>query len=57
MFVGGEDPGWISPMTAARDTLEGLGADVSLEVRPGEGHVMASLADGVDVFDLLDANR
>ena len=57
MFVGGEDPGWISPMNAARDTLEDLGADVSLEVRAGEGHVMASLADGVDVFDFLDAQR
>jgi predicted peptidase len=57
MFVGGEDPGWIAPMTATRDALEYLGASVSLMIRGGEGHVMRSLSDGVDVFDFLDSQR
>lgn len=57
MFVGGEDPGWIAPMTATRDTLENLGASVSLKIRGGEGHVMGSLSDGVEVFDFLDSQR
>ncbi len=57
MFVGGEDPGWIGPMTTTRDTLESLGASVSLEIREGEGHIMSSLADGVDVFTFLDSQR
>ena len=57
MFVGGEDPRWIAPMMVTRDTLEGLGASISLEIRPGEGHVMGSLSDGVDVFDFLDSQR
>jgi len=57
MFVGGDDPGWITPMTKTRDTLESLGAPVSLEIREGEGHIMGSLADGVDVFTFLDSTR
>ena len=57
MFVGGDDPGWIAPMTATRDTLEDLGASVSLEIREAEGHVMGSLSNGVDVFDFLDSQR
>jgi len=57
MSVGGEDTGWIAPMTATRDTLENLGASVSLEIRGGEGHVMRSLSDGVDVFSFLDSQR
>ncbi len=57
MFVGGEDPGWQGPMAEARDTLESLGADVAFEIREGEGHVMASLSDGVDIFDFLDSAR
>lgn len=57
MFVGGEDPGWRERMVETRDTLESLGADVSFEVREGEGHVMASLSDGADIFDFLDSAR
>ena len=57
MFVGGNDPGWIEPMIAARDTLAGLGGVVTLDVREGEGHIMESLSNGVDVFDFLDSVR
>ncbi len=57
MFVGGEDPGWLEPMVETRDTLESLGATVAFDIRDGEGHIMASLADGVDIFDFLDSVR
>ncbi|GBE24403.1 hypothetical protein BMS3Bbin02_00674 [bacterium BMS3Bbin02] len=57
MFVGGDDPGWIAPMNETRDTLESLGGSVTLEVRTGEGHIMTSLSDGVDIFDFLDSAR
>jgi len=57
MFVGGDDPGWIEPMAAAHETLEALGATVSLDIREGEGHIMTSLSDGIDVFDFLDSVR
>jgi len=57
MFVGGEDSGWIEPMVEARDTLESLGASVAFEIREGEGHIMTSLADGVDIFDFFDSVR
>jgi predicted peptidase len=57
MFVGGDDPGWIEPMVTTEETLRALGATVSLEIREGEGHIMSSLSDGVDVFDFLDSVR
>lgn len=57
MFVGGDDTGWIGPMTETRDRLEELGGTVTLEIREGEGHVMQSLADGVEIFEVLDSAR
>jgi len=57
MFVGSNDTGWLNEMTKTRDTLESLGATVSLDVREGEGHIMSSLSDGVDIFDALDESR
>ena len=57
MFVGGEDPGWIEPMTTTADTLESLGGTVTLDIRDGEGHIMRSLSDGVDIFNFLDSVR
>ena len=57
MFVGGEDPGWIGPMRETADTLESLGGTVTLDIRNGEGHIMRSLSDGVDIFDFLDSVR
>ncbi len=57
MFVGGDDPEWLEPMTVTRDTIHTLGGPVLLDVRDGEGHVMSSLSDGVDIFDFLDSTR
>jgi len=57
MFVGEADTNWVPPMQEAFDTLNELGGKVTFEIRAGEGHVMRSLSDGVEVFDLLDAAR
>lgn len=57
MFVGENDPGWIGPMSETRDTLVSLGGTVTLDVRAGEGHIMSSLSDGVELFDFLDSVR
>lgn len=56
LFVGGRDKGWIEPMQRTRDVLAGLGADVTLTVLPGEGHVPPSL-DGGRFMDELTAVR
>jgi hypothetical protein len=57
MFVGSEDAGWLNEMSATRDTLEALGANVTLDVRQGEGHIMSSLSDGADIFEALENSR
>ena len=57
MFVGGNDTGWIGPMEATLEALVAGGVTASLEIREGEGHVMQSLGDGVDIFDFLDDAR
>lgn len=57
MFVGGDDGPWLERMTETRDTLESLGAAVRLSVRAGEGHIISSLSDGVDIFDSFDSVR
>ena len=57
MFVGGEDPTWITPMEDTEAALLALGGDVELEIVPGEGHIMGSLSDGARIFDELDAAR
>ena len=57
MFVGERDTGWIDPMESAANRLTELGADVTYEVFPNEGHIIGTLGDGVRVFDGLDAAR
>ncbi|MFQ5558668.1 MAG: hypothetical protein ACE5GB_14335 [Acidimicrobiales bacterium] len=57
MFVGGRDTGWIAPMQETLRTLTGLGGDATLEIVPDEGHIIASISDGVRIFDELDASR
>lgn len=56
MFVGGDDKGWRERMESTRDRLEKLGVPVSLEVYPGEGHVIRSLG-AEQVFDLFEGFR
>jgi pimeloyl-ACP methyl ester carboxylesterase len=55
MFVGGNDPGWITPMQDSATALAELGGDVVLEIAPDEGHILGSLSDGVRIFDELEA--
>ena len=57
MFVGENDAPWVTQMQAAANELRRLGARISLEIVPGEGHVIQSLRDGVHLFDFFDAHR
>lgn len=57
MFVGETDTSWVTPMEETLQQLTDLGGDVTLEIMPGEGHVIRGLSDGVRVFDELDAAR
>ncbi len=54
MFVGQNDSDWVEAMQATEAALSELGAQVSLEVVPGEGHVIASLGGGQRLFDWLE---
>ncbi len=53
MIVGGDDSGWRQSAEATRDALTKLGGKVSLDVRPGEGHIIESLT-GAQLFDLFE---
>ena len=57
MFVGENDTTWLARMQATKEELRRLGADVSLEIVPGEGHVIQSLGDGARFFDFFDSHR
>ncbi len=57
LFVGELDTPWITPMESARDTVEGLGGDIELEIVPNEGHIIQGLQDGQQIFELLDSFR
>ena len=57
MFAGENDTGWVTPMQETLATLTELDADVTLEIFPGEGHIVSALSDGVRIFDELDALR
>jgi len=57
MFVGQNDTDWVLAMVDTEERLVDAGGDVTLEVVPGEGHIIASLWDGQRIFDELDAVR
>lgn len=56
MFVGEQDTTWIPPMQETADALAAQGSEVSLEIVPGEGHVMRSLSPD-RLFALLESFR
>jgi predicted esterase len=56
MFVGENDGSWVSRMQTAEQALTELGGQVTLEIMPGEGHVIRSL-NGERLFDLLESFR
>ena len=55
LYVGGDDTGWLNPMTELEQQLKDLGGDVELTVFPGEGHIIEPLRDGQVLFDDLDS--
>lgn len=56
MFVGEQDTTWLEAMQATEKELSRLGGTVSLEIVPGEQHVIKSLT-GEKLFDLLESFR
>jgi pimeloyl-ACP methyl ester carboxylesterase len=56
MFVGEQDATWIPPMQETADALAAQGREVSLEIVPGEGHVIRSLSPD-RLFALLESFR
>jgi pimeloyl-ACP methyl ester carboxylesterase len=57
MYVGGTDSGWIGPAEETMETVREFGGDIDLTIFPGEGHVMASTADGTLIFEQLESFR
>ncbi len=57
MFVGENDTGWLARMTETEVRLSELGAEVSLEIVPNEGHVIQSLQGGARLFDFFESHR
>lgn len=57
LFVGANDSDWIDPMRETTTQLTRLGATVSLEIVPDEGHFIRSLIGGEDLFGLLEEFR
>jgi predicted esterase len=56
MYVGEQDTSWITPMSAAEQELLRLGGDVSLQIVPGQGHVIQTLDAGT-LFDFFEQHR
>lgn len=57
MFVGENDTSWVEAGERTADEVLSAGGDVELTVFPDEGHIMASTADGVLVFEQLESFR
>jgi len=55
MLVGETDTRWVTESRATLDRLKALGKDASLEVRPGDGHMVSATGD--DMFRMLDGLR
>jgi len=55
MFAGETYTPWVAQMIRTNDGLTALGADVFIEIVPGAGHTMPSLAGpgAARLFDLL----
>lgn len=56
MFVGENDSGWREGSEETQRILTGLGGRATLELAPGEGHIIRSLT-GARLFDLLEQFR
>jgi dipeptidyl aminopeptidase/acylaminoacyl peptidase len=56
MYVGEEDTIWVAEMIKVEKELRRLGGEVSLEIMPGQGHVIQTL-DSDTLFDFFEAQR
>lgn len=56
MYVGEEDTIWVDEMTEVEEELMRLGGEVSLEIVPGQGHVIQTL-EGDTLFDFFERYR
>ena len=57
LYVGGNDTPWLEPMRETSTDMAVLGGRLSLEVFPGEDHIIASTYDGRLVFEQLESFR
>ena len=57
LYVGGNDTPWLEPMRETSTDMAVLGGRLSLEVFPGEDHIIASTYDGRVVFEQLESFR
>ncbi|MFN8456115.1 MAG: alpha/beta hydrolase-fold protein [Anaerolineae bacterium] len=56
MFVGEQDSGWREAMEQAQQELTRLGGHATLEVQPGEGHILHSIT-AAELFEIFEAAR
>ena len=56
MYVGERDTEWVGQMQETEAQLAELGTAVTLEIMPGEGHVIQGVT-GEQLFDFFEANR
>ena len=57
LYVGGNDTQWVEPMQETSTDMAVLGGRLSLEIFPGENHIIASTYDGRIVFEQLESFR
>ncbi len=57
LWVGGDDPSWLTSMETTAQELRTVGGDVELFVLRGEPHVLQSTSNGIAFFNELDAAR
>jgi predicted esterase len=56
MYVGEEDTLWVEEMVQVERELTRLGGEVSLEIMPGQGHMIQTLEEDV-LFDFFERYR
>ena len=56
MFVGGDDTSWVAGTQETAARLRAAGGTATVEIRRGEGHIIANLT-GAQLFDVIDRAR